>query len=488
MKPRLRVPAGSRPYGLSVGGVMASGGGNSWADAYPAASDSYRATGWAADYLDGDSRIIGQGALVRARSRAAAQSNWVAKSGIDTLVANAVGTGIVLRSAHPDPGIRQAIHELFDDWSAESDGAGLLDWYGLQALAVQAMLEGGEVLARHRQRWPEDGLAVPYQVELIESEYLPLHHNTANGDNRVRGGIEFDPLGRRAAYWLHRSHPGAVLLDRIMNDLVRVPADQVVHMFQPLRPGQSRGRPWLAWVLAKLGDIDEYDGAEVVRKKTAAMFTAFVTSNAPQDYDNSMLGKMIKDRDGALAELSPGTVQFLLPGEDVKLAAPKDDGSYEQFMRSQLRAIASGMGVSYEQLSGDLTGVNYSSIRAGLLEFRRRVSMLQHQIIVHQFCRPIYRQWLRAAILTHFPREFARLPDFRVWARARWMPPAWAWVDPEKDVKASVLAIEKGLTSRARVVAESGEDVETIDAEQRADQDRARKLGLPYGGAAIVTN
>lgn len=482
---RIRVPAGRRPYGASVGGISARAPGDYAEDsgAWAAASNSYRSTGWGAEHHDADSRLFGQGVITRARSRAAAAQNGIAKSGIEHFVSNAVGTGIILRSAHPDPGIRQALHELFDDWAEESDAAGVCDWYGQQALATRAMLEGGEALARHRLRRPEDGLQVPYQVELIEPEHLPFHHNVPNGANKVKAGIEFDPLGRRAAYHLYRSHPGSTAWDGGANDLIRVPADQVVHLFQPLRPGQSRGIPWLAWVIGDLGDINEYAIAETVRKKTAAMFTGFVTSVNSAD---SMLGNLAEDSRGSIAELSPGTLQFLAPGETVNFAAPKDDSSYEGFMRSQLRSIAAGLGVTYEQLSGDLTGVNYSSIRAGLLEFRRRVAMLQHQVIIHQFCRPIWQQWLRSTLLLHFPREFARDPDIRKWRKARWMPPAWEWVDPEKDVKASLLAIQGGLTSRARVVAASGEDVETIDAEQAADRKRAEDLGLPYSGYAVA--
>lgn len=488
MQQRIRVPAGRRAMpGSALAQVSARPPGDYAPDsgAWPAASESYRSTGWGAEYHDSDARVFGQGGLVRARSRAASAQNGVAKSGIDKYVSNAIGTGIVVRSAHPDPAIRADLHQLFDDWAEESDAAGLLDWYGQQALAVRSMLEGGEVFARHRQRRPEDGLSVPYQVELIESEHLPLHHNGWNGGNRIKGGIEFDPLGRRAAYWLYRSHPGAAVWDTDAIQQSRVPADQVIHLFQPLRPGQSRGVPWLSWVLARLAEIDEYDGAEVTRKKVAAMFTAFVTSDATNTQDESLFGTLTRDQAGALAELMPGTMQFLMPGEKVDFAAPKDDGSYEGFMRFQLRSIAAGLGITYEQLTGDLTGVNYSSIRAGLLEFRRQVEMCQHQVIIQQFCRPVYRTWLRSVLLEHFPREFARNPDFQTWARARWMPPAWEWVDPEKDVKASLLAIAGGLTSRARVVAEAGEDVETIDAEQKLDRDRAESLGLPYGGKAI---
>jgi capsid protein len=83
-------------------------------------------------------------------------------------------------------------------------------------------------------------------------------------------------------------------------------------------------------------------------------------------------------------------MQFLDPGEDIKFTSPSDvGGNYEAFMRQQLRSIAVGVGLTYEQLTSDLTEVNYSSIRAGLIEFRRKAAQIQHHLMVYQFCRPV---------------------------------------------------------------------------------------------------
>ena len=51
----------------------------------------------------------------------------------------------------------------------------------------------------------------------------------------------------------------------------------MLHLFDRLRPGQVRGVPWFAPVILKLRDLDEYDDAELVRKKIEACFAAFVT-------------------------------------------------------------------------------------------------------------------------------------------------------------------------------------------------------------------
>jgi len=179
-----------------------------------------------------------------------------------------------------------------------------------------------------------------------------------------------------------------------------------------------------------------------------------------------------------VAGLEPGTMQVLLPGEDVKFSTPADVGAtYETFMRVQLRSIAAGMGITYEQLTGDLTGVNYSSIRAGLLEFRRRCEQFQHQVIVFQMCRPIWQTWIDAAILSG---ALQKNGDLDAYYDVKWIPPGFAWVDPLKDIKAQVMAVRAGFKSRSEVVSEQGYDAEAIDREIAADNRRADSLGLEY--------
>ncbi|MDB0529939.1 phage portal protein, partial [Ralstonia solanacearum] len=289
-------------------------------------------------------------------------------------------------------------------WTAEADAAGQTDFYGLQALACRAMLEGGECLIRLRPRREEDGLAVPLQLQLLEAEHLPMTLNVdLPSGNVVRSGIEFDNLGRRVAYHLYRSHPddGRLAPMSVQGglDTVRVDASEVIHLFRVLRPGQIRGEPWLSRALVKLNELDQYDDAELVRKKTAAMFAGFVTRQSPED---NLMGEGLPDEAGiSLVGLEPGTLQILEPGEDIKFSDPADvGGSYGEFLRTQFRAVAAALGITYEQLTGDLTGVNYSSIRAGLLEFRRRCEMVQHSVLVHQMCRPVWAAWMKQAVLS----------------------------------------------------------------------------------------
>jgi lambda family phage portal protein len=289
----------------------------------------------------------------------------------------------------------------------------------------------------------------------------------------VRNGIEFNKLGQREAYYLFREHPGEKLL--ISNgESVRIPASEVLHIYKPLRPGQIRGEPWLSRVLLKLYELDQYDDAELVRKKTAAMFAGFITRLDPEA---NMMGEGAPNEQGmALAGLEPGTMQLLEPGEDVKFSNPSDVGAnYEAFMRQQLRAIAVGMGITYEQLTGDLTNVNYSSIRAGLIEFRRRCATLQHHVMVFQFCRPVWNRWIELALLSGaLP---AQNKDTSI-KDVKWIPQGFDWVDPLKDQQAQQMAVRNGFKSRSEVISELGYDAEEIDQEIAADNNRADQSGL----------
>jgi lambda family phage portal protein len=451
---------------------------------YEAAANTRRTQGWNPS-TDGINVLITSGGeALRSRSRDMVRRNAWAHNAIESFVGNAVGTGIKPQSRHPDPAVKRRLQELWLRWTDEADASSLTDFYGLQSLVCRSTVEGGECIVRLRERRPEDGFVVPLQLQLLEAEHLPRAKNeTLPSGNMVRDGIEFDRIGRRVAYHLYREHPGERLLFASAGETKRVLAENVLHVYKPLRPGQHRGQPWLTQVLVKLYELDQYDDAELVRKKLAAMFAAFITENNPDDpVIGSKPGQAETDASGApIAGLEPGSMVKLLPGEDVKFTEPGDvGGMYTEFMRVQLRAIAAGLGITYEQLTGDLERVNYSSIRAGLLEFRRRCEQFQHQVMVFQFCRPVWRAWIEAAVLAGeiSARDFAR--NRAQYLDVEWRPPSWDWVDPLKDMNAEVIAVRAGFKPRSAVINEMGYDEEDVDRQVAADNARADALALIF--------
>ena len=299
---------------------------------------------------------------------------------------------------------------------------------------------------------------------------------TAANGNRIRCGIEFDRVGRRVAYHFRRRHPGdSTDQGEVIPETVRVSAEDVLHVFRPIDAGQIRGLPHVAPAMVRLFLLDQYDDAELDRKKTAAMFAGFITKTAPEE---QLMGELEDAEDGTgIASLEPGTLQVLLPGEDVKFSAPADvGGGYEAFQYRTLLSIAASVGLPYHLVTGDVRQANYSSLRAELVEFRRRIGQLQHGVIAHQLCRPIWRRWLEDAVLS----GALDLENLDTALPVQWIPPRWDWVDPLKDIQAQLLAIEAGLLSRRKAVEATGYDIEEIDRENAADRDRAGGLGLSY--------
>jgi len=430
------------------------------------------------------------------RSRAAVRDNPYAEAAINSLVTNAIGTGIKPQWQTSDAGLNRELAALWLRWTDEADADGLVDWYGLQALALRAVAEAGEVFARARVRRDGDLETVPLQVQLLEPEFCPANEFRFTRPGReVRNGIEFDMRGQRTAYLMYRQHPNDWTSVGGLNDLTLrpIPASEIEHVYQPRRPGQIRGEPWLTRALIKLKSLDDYDDAELERKKTAALFAAFVTAERPQDFefggetpaDGSTVAEGAPPADSdqaAQVTLESGTVQVLAEGEDVKFSDPTEVGTtYEPFMRQQLRAVAVAAGTMYELLTGDFSQVNDRTYRASVNEFRRRVEMLQHGLIVHQFCRPVAWRWANLAVLSGAIKLPRRMDPMEL-RRIRWVPQGWKYIHPVQEVQAHVLEMDNLLRSRADVVSERGEDVADVDREIAEDKAREEQLGIARVG------
>ncbi len=452
------------------------------AGSYEGAASGRRLASWQPGDAGANALLFRDASLMRSRSRDLVRRNAWAANALDSLVANLIGTGIKPQSTHADAQLKEKIQALWLAWTSEADAHGLCGFYGLQALVARAMIEGGEVLVRFRNRMERDGLVVPLQLQVLEPEHLPasMNQDLPNG-HRIRAGIEFDRIGRKVAYHLYREHPGESPMLYRSGDISRVPASEICHIFKPLRPGQLRGEPWFAQALVKLHELDQYDDAELVRKKTAALIAGFITKPDPELGVVGEEGKEADEDGAAPVTWTPGSMQVLLPGESVTFSDPADvGGQYGEFMRIQLRAVAMGLGLTYEQLSGDLTNVSYSSIRAGMLEFRRRMEQLQRMVMIHQFCRPVWQRWMDQAVLSGALEMPGYRKKWRQYQAVKWIPQGWSWVDPLKELNSILLAIRSGLISRAEAVSTYGYDVEEIDREIAADNQRADSLELAF--------
>lgn len=464
--------------------------------AYEAGGMGRRAATWRPPTVSPNDGILQSLSTLRDRSRAAVRNDGYAKGAIDNLVSNFVGDGIKPLSqadtsvvvTMPDGRtmpLRQAVQETWTTWTNESDADELLDFYGQQSQAVRVWLEGGESFTRLRPRLATDGLSVPFQIQILEPELCPHGYNIASADKPIRAGIEFTPIGQRAAYYFHPSRPEIDDYDR--SQLRRIPSDSVGHLYEPLRAGQLRGLPRLTQALIRLRDLDSFDDATLLRQQLANLFVAFLKKDAAAGNSdtadvNPLTGKTRGSANPASLGLEPGIFQELEPGEDVTFSNPPGTPTgYIDFVRAQMRSAAVAIGLPYEIWTGDMSGMNDRTVRVVLNQFKRAVAMAQHQIIVHKFCRVVWNAWIDRAFVSGaitFPADYAT--NRAKYAAVKWTPPRWAYLHPVQDIEADREAIRAGFTSRSSVVSEWGEDAEAVDAEQEADNKRADDAGLKY--------
>ena len=420
--------------------------------------------------------IQGSGRTLVQRSRHLVNTNGYAYNGKASFQANLVGTGIKPSSLLEDEAQRKAIHKAWRKWMADADADGVTSLYGLQTLIAGAIYEAGEIFVRFRNRRTSDGLSVPLQLQLIEAEQLdPCYTTRLPNGHQVRCGIEFNAAGRRVAYHFWKTHPGDATFQTNSVQRVRVPAANVLHIFDIERPGQIRGIPRTLRAITDLFHLDMYDEAELDRKKIAALFAGFITR---PDNEEEFANESTADDDGiATANWRPGMMQMLLPGEDVKFSDPADVGAnFELFQYRTLLRVSAALGLPYASLTNDMVKANYSNTRAALMELRRRMTPTQNNLIVHQFCRPVWRRFVEQALLVG-----ALKGDIgEIVSEVKWIAPKWEWVDPLKDRQAEALAVAKGFKSRSDVVEAEGFDPEEMDQRIAADKEREAELVLSF--------
>jgi lambda family phage portal protein len=428
------------------------------------------------------------GQVVLARSRYLCANNPYAAAARESYVSAMVGDGIKPSPTLEDAELKATVTQVWDDWTDEADADWLTDFYGMQAIIAGELFEAGEVFVRFRPRLQQDGMTVPFQLQILPAEMLDLHWNLAlDNGARIECGIEFDAIGRRRAYHFWQVFPGTdVYFGPYAGLRTIVPADQVLHIYRPIRAGQLRGIPHTLSMISTLALLDLYDDAELERKRTAALFGAFITRPRVDEEDHPLgPAQPFMTPTGDIQPspaLEPGITVDLGPGEDIKFSEPADvGGNYEPFQYRCLLRAAAGSGIPYSDMTGDLRRTSFGSIRAGLIAHRRRVETLQNAVINYQLCQRVWNRWFDEAVLAGqlpiSPADYAA--NRRQFRRVEWIAPKWDWIDPLKDIEAEQLAVQNHFKPRSSVIKAMGLDPETVDMQIAQDMEREKRLGIP---------
>jgi lambda family phage portal protein len=436
--------------------------------------------------------------IMRGRSRHLAENNDYMRSFLMRVrdkVLGANGMRLIVRAMKDATTVDQAdsayLEKEFSAWAKKGNCTvcGRYSFTEVQRLVLTTQARDGEILVRmvrgFKNRWG-------FALQLLESDHLDENLNVACGagammgvaipfDNEIRMGVERDRWKRVVAYWIRTTNPADDLSAMIgITQYTRVPADEFLHVFIPDRADDARGAPWAWTAIRRLQIMGGYEEAELVAARLGANKGGFYKEMTDSALEEAATGLTT---DGELLrESTPGEFGVLPPGVDFVPYNPDHPNSgFDTFIKSMLRGVAAGIGVSYNGLARDLEGVNFSSMRAGELDERDMWRFLQGRLR-EELCEPVYSAWLDMSLLTgalNLPPSKRDKFDADVW-KGR----GWPWVDPQKDITAAAQAVDLGTLTLTQILADQGLDIEDVFRERAAELKMAEQYKVPLGTGA----
>lgn len=480
----------------------------SYASGYSRHAASRRAN-WALNWITSQTSpaddIDKNAGTLRERSRDLYMGGSLPRSALNTIVDNVTGPGLMLDSKidHVALGIsRERADELerqcereFRLWADNEDCTldRSLNFSGAQSLVLLSALMNGDVFVAPVLK-EREGRAYDLRLNIIEADLISTPFDKRQ-DRRITEGIESDASGAPVAYYVCNQYPrSGSLLGREWKRVSAFGADtgrrNMLHIMAHERPGQKRGVPLLAPVIADLKQLTRYSEAELTAAVISAYFTVFVESDTPDqpfqsqfspDGSNLPPGESI-DEGGSNIELAPGAIISLGEGESAKFADPsRPNTAYEGFVTAFTRQIGAAVGVPFEVLTKHFQS-SYSASRGALLEAEKTFRRIRSQLLIGQFCTPVYEEFLAEAVATGrivMPGFFTDPAARAAWSGSKWYGIAAGQLDPLKEANAAKVRVEEGFSTRAIEAAElSGATFEHIHEVRAREEQMRRDDGL----------
>ena len=452
--------------------------------AYEGAMVSRLTADWVTSSTSADAEIDGSLVRLRNRSRQLLRDNPYVQAARRAIVTNVIGRGIRMQSRVPmvrgGGRLDKPTNDRIEAWwrrlcrKEHIHVAGKLSLPRLLWQSMAAVPESGEVFIR---LVPEEfgGSGTPLGLEILEADLCDETHTVGpDADkNEWRMGVQVNRWGRPIAYRFRTRHPGDVS-GAVGYSFANVPAEQIIHLFIPERPGQTRGAPWFSSSIKRMHHIAGWEEGEVVGKRARSSLMGFITNK-----EGEVTGDDVLDGE-RVTNFEPGVFKHLAPGEEVSVPQLGNaDTQYEAFLRPMLRSLAAGSGVPYPTVSADYSQANYSSSRLERLEVLELWRSLQDWII-EDVCQVVFERAMAAAV----GAGTLSLPGYDLaperYEAVKWFPRGWEFVDPQKESAANKDLVRSGFKTQAQIVAEQGGDLEDLLMARAAEVERAQQLGIQF--------
>ena len=455
---------------------------------------------WTPWGYDADSDILPDLPTLRERSRDLIRNAPLAAGAINTKVTNVVGTGLKLQS-RIDRKILNLTDEQADAWeenterewrlfwdSKNCDAARTLNGNAITRLVYRQAKENGDVFIV-LSRIPIKNFPYDLKLQVVEADRVCNKDNAMDTDT-LSGGIKKDQYGAPVKYHILKQHPGAIHTLRKNMEWQEIPAfgpdlslRNVIHLYSPTRPGQTRGVPDLAPVIELLKQLDRYTEAELTASVISGMFTTFVESESGEP---TLDLTDIADETGAKTsdkdyKLSSGLIVSLAPGEKIHDTNPgRPNATFDPFVLSVLRQAGVALELPFEILIKHFTA-SYSASQAARLE-AWKYFISERQWLAANFMQTIYEIWMYEAVAKErifAPGFFSDSLTHWAYLGAEWIGPARGQIDELKEINAAEKRVEMGVSTLSEVTAEmTGGDWEKKHPQSVKEHNMRGQAGL----------
>lgn len=412
----------------------------------------------------GNAIVSMSGMALRNHARHLDRNHDIISGGLSTLVTWIVGAHGINVVPQPRDAAGNIVEEVVDQimpvyraWSKRPEVTWQHDWPSAQRLLARTWLRDGESLLQElvgMVPYLEHGSAVPYSLELIEPDMLPL--DLDDSERRILQGIEANAWGRPTAYHLYKRHPGDA--DVFVSETKRVPAAYIRHLRVVNRINQRRGESILASTFTRVEDLKDYEESERIAAKIGASMAAAIIKGDAQSYDPQSAAKSPRSM-----RMQPGMIfDNLAPGERVEMIDPnRPNPNLEPYRNGQLRAVSSPMRLSFSSLARNYNGT-YSAQRQEMVESYGAIGVLAAEVI-NAMVRPVYERLIATAVVSG---EIA-LPRGVTLATAidaEYYAPPMPWINPVHEAIGLRTQVRAGFKTMSEVLAERGKRMyETIE-------------------------
>lgn len=375
--------------------------------------------------------------------------------------------------------LNEQLEQIYRDWSPRADISGRRSLWMLSRLAERHNLFDGESFTVLSDVGRADK-PIPLALQVID----PMRVSTPSreiANPLVRMGIQTNAAGIVEGYWVRKVHPGDSKRLETGHDFI--PADRMLHVFEPWYAEQSRGLPWLVRALNRAKDAKDYDEAAILGAQVEQCYAGFVK---PPIGGNAFLSasaatSATSNSGRSLQDIVPGTLKYLEPGEEVVFGNPARPGNmFAPFMEWNYRRVAAAINWPYEMVVKNWNGLSFAAGRLVLTDAKKATEVGQQMMREMWFSR-VWQRLVEESVILGIvdadPISYIASPlEFQ---RHTWIAPKWEYaLNPGEEVDADISEISANLSTLEDKLGKRGYDLEELIARRKREEKLLAEAGL----------